>query len=143
MWCDVMAWQYLRTDEVGRVISVEEHEQDDDEKGDSEYGELDDEKSAMASRAAAADDSVQGCFTHEDSVYCVEVHNNIACSGDGNDTAVVWNTDTGDVMHVLKGQQGNTLHCTTYSRGQEETASQPRSLLTLLVHSITLPAAVG
>ena len=81
-----------------------------DSDDDVEPDESKHDESAAAATAAsiaarvAADDSVQGCFVHEDSVYCVEVHDHTACSGDGNDTAVVWDTVTGDVLHTLTGQ---------------------------------------
>ena len=129
--------QFVRSGEVGRVISLHDEQQrqaataaaaaegqqqqheeqtndEVDEPDDGEDDEDDEQKyegSAAASslaRRLAKDDSVQGCFAHEDSAYCVEVYQQMACSGDGNDTAVLWNTHTGDVLHVLKGQRGST-----------------------------------
>ena len=96
---------------MDRVIAVDDHaqqreqheEEGDEDEDEAVDGEMDDATAAMADRIAAADDSVQGCFAHEDSVYCIAAHGQIACSGDGNDTAVIWNTHTGEVMHTLKG----------------------------------------
>ena len=135
----------MRSDEVGRVISLDgsgqqpgEHadtalarldedatgaEEEEEEEGveESEEEEASDEKSAAAvsrltERLSAADDSVQGCFSHLDSVYCVEAFGDVACSGDGNDTALLWNTHTGDVMHTLAGRTAQRTHTTKQHR---------------------------
>lgn len=65
----------------------------------------------------AKDDSIQGFFSHQDSVFCVglsptEPH--IAVTGDGAenaDTAYVWNTKTGELIHTLKGHSDSVVCC--------------------------------
>ena len=135
--------QYVRSDEVERVISLDgsdrqpgEHSDaasaplDEDDTGaeeDEEEEGASDEKSAAAvsrltERLSAADDSVQGCFSHLDSVYCVEAFGDVACSGDGNDTALLWSTRTGEVLHTLAGRTAHTQHRSS----EESTASRLR-----------------
>ena len=108
---------------------------------DGEEDGSDEQKYGVAGDVAAADDSVQGCFTHEDSVYCIDVHLHTACSGDGNNTALLWDTHTGDIMHSLTGQhrrlqeEASHTHSLTH-RHTRTLTSHPPLPLSLRSHAV-------
>ncbi|KAJ1664113.1 60S ribosomal subunit assembly or modification protein [Coemansia sp. RSA 1813] len=106
---------YIEPEEVADVVADEDdaagHEpmdDDDEEEEEEEEGKEGTSADGPEDEVLLEDDSVQGFFTHEKSVFSVDLsptQPNIAVSGGEDEKAYVWRTDNGELVAELDKHQ--------------------------------------
>ena len=107
-----------------QVISLTDAKEDDEEPvddaedEDAEPAAAGGAPSALLDALGAEDDSVQGFFEHEKSVFCIACHGSLVLSGDEDDVAYVWDQSDGSTRFKLRGHTDSVTSCGFSSDGQ-------------------------
>ncbi|GBC02923.1 hypothetical protein RclHR1_00490009 [Rhizophagus clarus] len=94
-------------------------DEEEDERNEEQQDEIENEMIELK------DDSLQGFFGHQDSVYAIDINpidESIIVSGGGDDKSFLWNCDTGEQLSELLGHT-DSVTSTLFSKDGQYVAS--------------------
>ncbi|KAN0027508.1 hypothetical protein ACTFIU_010467 [Dictyostelium citrinum] len=98
---------YDPNDEAGEyAIEGGQLDQDDEMMDEQDIEGEENEEEPQEEEEDLVDESVQGFFEHTDSVYCVSINKtfpDVIATGGGDDVAYLWDLNSGEKVHQLKG----------------------------------------
>src|SRR5271163_2495411 len=102
---------YLDPNETYEEYGEEhDHEEDHPMSDDEPDEDMEDEDEEII-----VDDSIQGFFLHTSPIYSIDLYDNIAATGGGDDLGYLWDITTGEMILKLEGHT-DSVTCVAFSK---------------------------